>query len=655
MHYGPRAMRRLRPLLWPVLFCLTGLVLAHHETVLHGFAFTQSDLGDTRFNNYVLEHGWRWLTGQVGHQELWSPPFFYPAKNVLAYSDPLLGSGPPYWLWRVLGSPPDTAFQLWVLTVGALNFLTAYLLFRQGFRQPARPASAGAALFAFAGSRINQTMHHQLFPHFWSMLCLLAVAKLFSEREQSERARMGWIWLAALSAAFQLWAGFYLGFFLALGLTVALAWAMAFGSARRAVWWLVRAHPFTLLLAAATSGLVVAPMAQHFLLAAEELGMRSFGEALSMIPSPRAWLHLGQLSWWYGWMSRLPAFQGIPMEHEQRVGFGLLTSALSLFGLWAGRKHAGARLLALSAATLLLLATLFGDFTAWKWVYQYFPGARAIRAVARIGIFLLIPIGLGLSQALSWLAQRGRPFARAALALGALALLEQGETTPAFDKEQNRRDLAQVAKAIPEGCEAFLFSAAQGYGPYWKYQLDGMWAGLERGVPSLNGYSGNAPPGWPFGGVALHGELDERRQEAALQQWARAKKLDPGRLCHVKVGLQEGPYAAQVFSVEVPASLAPGARFLAAITVRNLGRDSWTPQAGFRLGSQSPQDNRNWGGHRVELPQEVPPGAEVTFRFEGTAPAQPGSYSFQWRMLREGVRWFGELSPEVKVRVEPGR
>ncbi|MBI3183453.1 MAG: hypothetical protein HYZ28_15050 [Myxococcales bacterium] len=648
-------MQRLRPYLLPIAFCVGGLVLAHHETVLTGFAFTQNDLGDTRFNNYLLEHGWRWLLRRPGHLSLWDPPFFHPVTNVLAYSDPLLGAGPPYWIWRALGVPPDTSFQLWVLSVGALNFATCYLLLRRGFGQGQLGAAAGSALFAFAGTRINQTMHHQLFPHFWTMICLFAVSRLFSkdEAEKTEQRRILWIWAFALSAALQLWAGYYLGWFLVLGLAVAFAWAMAHAVSRRAILELARGHPYTLFLAAATSGLILAPMATHLFEASKAVGVRTFGEALTMLPAPATWLHLGRFSWLYGWMAKLPAFGRIPMEHEQRVGFGLATSALCAYGLWQCRKSAAGRVMALSGLTLLVAATLFGSFSAWKLVFEYFPGAQAVRAVARISIFLLVPLALGLSEALRAVAQRGKAFAVVALGLGAFSLLEQGQTTPAFDKHRNRFDVSTVAKGVTNECGAFVFSPVQGYGPYWKYQLDAMWASLESGVPTLNGYSGNNPPGWPLGSTNLHSALDEARTAMAIQQWIQQERLDASRICWVKLGLQEGPYAAAFAWQEVPAAMRALERYKVSVTMRNIGSARWMRGQQFRLGSQAPRDNLSFGLNRVELPDDLPPGGTVTFPFEVVAPAAPGRHSFQWRMVRDGVMWFGELTPEVAVTVEP--
>src|SRR5262245_22439071 len=57
-----------------------GLMMAHHPMLLSGLQRVQVNLGDTRFNNYVLEHAYRWLIGARHHGEFWNPPFYYPAR-----------------------------------------------------------------------------------------------------------------------------------------------------------------------------------------------------------------------------------------------------------------------------------------------------------------------------------------------------------------------------------------------------------------------------------------------------------------------------------------------------------------------------------------------------------------------------------------------
>jgi hypothetical protein len=115
---------------------------------------------------------------------------------------------------------------------------------------------------------------------------------------------------------------------------------------------------------------------------------------------------------------------------------------------------------------------------------------------------------------------------------------------------------------------------------------------------------------------------------------------------------------AAFVSQSVPAVMLVGRRYNVSVTMRNTstgaGAGTWTRDSAtpFRLGSEYPRDNFNWGFHRVELPNPVPPGQNVMFSFTVTAPATPGPWHFQWRMLEEAVQWFGAFTADVVVNVQ---
>ena len=137
-----------------------GLMLAFYPTLLSGFHAVQGEPIDTRLNNYILEHGFQWLLGAEHHVSFWGPPVFYPEAGTLAYTDVLLTVGPLYWAWRALGFLPDTAFQLWTLTITCLNFGSAVLLLRHGLQLSPAATCLGATLFSFpspSGSRSSST------------------------------------------------------------------------------------------------------------------------------------------------------------------------------------------------------------------------------------------------------------------------------------------------------------------------------------------------------------------------------------------------------------------------------------------------------------------------------------------------------------------
>src|SRR5206468_12062146 len=103
---------------------------------------------------------------------------------------------------------------------------------------------------------------------------------------------------------------------------------------------------------------------------------------------------------------------------------------------------------------------------------------------------------------------------------------------------------------------------------------------------------------------------------------------------------------AAVFVSQTPAQLTVtvGQHFTVDVTMKNTGRATW-PAGGanpVRLGSQAPQDNTRWGLNRIGLSSDVAPQRDAHFSIAATAPATAGRNAFQWRVLKEGVEWFGD-------------
>jgi hypothetical protein len=102
----------------------------------------------------------------------------------------------------------------------------------------------------------------------------------------------------------------------------------------------------------------------------------------------------------------------------------------------------------------------------------------------------------------------------------------------------------------------------------------------------------------------------------------------------------------------VPSTLTPGQSTAVSITMRNSGTTNWN--ATCRLRSENPTGNAIWGVNTVNLPTSVTAGAQVTFNFTITAPATPGIYNFQWRMMRDGLGSFGALTTNAQINVSTG-
>jgi hypothetical protein len=109
---------------------------------------------------------------------------------------------------------------------------------------------------------------------------------------------------------------------------------------------------------------------------------------------------------------------------------------------------------------------------------------------------------------------------------------------------------------------------------------------------------------------------------------------------------------SEFVSQSVPTTMDAGVNYNVSVTMKNPCGSTWTSDL-YKLGSQNPHDNLTWGTNRVYLPPgtSVGPGNTFTFNYTVTAPSSPGFYNFQWRMVHEGVQWFGEFTPNVVVNV----
>ncbi|MDO8638087.1 MAG: NBR1-Ig-like domain-containing protein [Candidatus Daviesbacteria bacterium] len=100
-----------------------------------------------------------------------------------------------------------------------------------------------------------------------------------------------------------------------------------------------------------------------------------------------------------------------------------------------------------------------------------------------------------------------------------------------------------------------------------------------------------------------------------------------------------------------PSTMTPNQTASVSVTMKNNGNFTWTSAASYRLGTQNPPDVPNWGIGRVNLTSSVAPGSSYPFNFTATAPSSQGTYNFQWKMVQDGVAWFGDTTPNCSINV----
>lgn len=487
------------------------ITIVHHPILFSGFRYTQADLLDSRFNNYLLEHSYQWLTCRAS---FWNPAFCYPEPNLIACSDLMISFAPPYWAARLCGFAPDTAFQIWMLAATAINFLAAYLLLRSGLRFNRESAWTAAILFACAGSRVVQLGHQQLYCQAYVLLALYALLRFSMKR------RFGWAVLAAVAVAAQFWGGFYMGFFLTLAIAIGIAWVIVVKRFEH--------RPFTrrtavkLALAAMIFAMLVASAASHYGSIARQAKAPDTSVIAAMLPTIKAWFYCGDSSVMYRRLN--PFFADLPAPFEQAIGLGLITTIVATIGLWSARRRPLILVVLLTSLSIIMITTRFGETASLWWIIRkVIPGASAIRAVSRIGLLFPIPAALGVAIVLERLRAQRRILIATLVAIVCLA--EQMHHAQAYDKFQMRAEVARITNAIPSDAQAFFFTG--GDSSHWAMdQVDAMTASMESHIPTINGYSGTWPPAIR---TLIMGDMpaNNAKLQKLLNEWIAANHLDP--------------------------------------------------------------------------------------------------------------------------------
>jgi hypothetical protein len=436
----------------------------------------------------------------------------------------MAGYGWWYWPWRAIGSSPEVSYVLWMMLASAMNFFAMLLVLTRLFRIDPSAAAIGAFLFAFGIPRTAQIGHQQLLPQMYVLVMFAGLFWLIRHAKTANPRHIMTAWtVITLGGVVQFYAGFYHLWFAVFGIVALLAASLLFTESRVDALAVFR-RPVPLVAACVLGGLSLWPLLQLYLGALNEAGPRSMETAYQMLPRVQSWFFPGAANWLYGrWVGAMPMFTSLPYPGEHILGIGPVTSVLVAYGLFRWRHTAWGRASLVAIAGLVAITLYYAEsWNPWQLVASFFPGASAIRAVARVALLLLIPASIALAMQMQHIKTRWIKI----LLIGLVAA-EQGMTVTTYeiDAVQHRVDMIADDIAADPGPFYYIHTIDANdrdryTGEEYIAQLDAMWAGLEAGQPTINGYSGNAPPGWmSLYFNSMRNENDLRKIEAQVHTW----------------------------------------------------------------------------------------------------------------------------------------
>jgi len=489
---------------------LANLLLFFRHSIFSGFEQISGDQWDGRLQLAILEH-WHhvWML-----QANWrSPIFFHPLPGALGYNDGYFLYGAVYSLARALGSDWFMAYELVPMAVKLTGYGAFIYLARCILRIRLPYALLGATIFFQLASTAVHLGHDQLLTVAFVPLMLIFLYR-FTTGLLAGSMREMLIFGTATVVFYAAWlmTAFYMAWFFALfAVTATFLYLLIAGSEARMrmLRSIVRAWAAFAVLAAL--GIVVnIPFAMTYLPTAEETGMHGRAELLRYSGTPIDAINVGAANLLYG---RLIVRLGYtnparPGGGERDSGMTpLLLGSFLVAVVYCFRREriVDRRVLqsVLLAVFLVWVASMrWLHFMPWNFVFDYVPGAGAVRVPPRIQ--LLVGFFAVLTATLMF--DRSRWFDRPLLfmALAAVLLVEQYDR--GYGHGMTRAAEGWVFTEIPApppDCRSFFVlraaersASSQSTSNYYDHNVDAMMVAERFNLPTLNGMDSFSPRGW---------------------------------------------------------------------------------------------------------------------------------------------------------------
>lgn len=629
------------------------------------------DLIDSRFNSVILEHLYQWARGEV--PKLWSPAFFYPFENVLAFSDNHFGSGWTYILFRFAGLQREYAYLGWFIVGNLLNFwVTFYVFKRLGFSILA--AGVGAFIFTFALPVLPKEAHAQLTYRFAVPLAFLAMYQFLQSKNIFVFVRVIF-WLLI-----QFLCSIYLGVFLIYLLGImTLVWILSKKEFLFTNWQTGQSYSKTAsciawILTFLLCGAIFSLLYQYQIVSLEYGFKRSVGEIKSMMPTISSYF-IADGSLLTKWIGQL--FTHVPMRHEHQMFFGLgllLVGILGVYYIFRGGDHQ--QLGRVSAWTLFGLIALTFSFNGYS-VYRvllYLPGVGSVRAVSRIVLIMLLPLGIIAAIAIDGVQQRFQIWQTRWAMLVAAVLLVIIE--PIFyqtysthiGKWLDRQSQLKARLSVYDLNDHIIFVTGSSEDPHIKaVELDGMIFAQDRLLPTLNGYSGNLPPGYldPLPCISFQNRLNGyfnlfKNSKLDNDSLVNRVALIPLVPCLSAFAITTNKTINEALASKIRLSLKVEVNtpnLLVAVTIENASDEIFSTlstKGPIRLSWRfipmdidgQRKENPAWI-ERKGLNFALKPGQKEIETLKIALPTQAGRYQLEVSLVQDGIAWFHDLGMVV--------
>jgi hypothetical protein len=495
-----------------LVFCLA---LVDRHQLMNGFSMLPGDRYDSVIAATLLEHWYRVFCGDARWLDA---GYFFPYQRTIAHTDGHFLVGLAYVPFRALRLDPFISTELAALAIKSVGFAGCYLLCRRVFALSFWWALLAAVLFTLNNAMTIHGYRVQLATVAMAPVMALLVwsaAQAFLAGNASRFRTCG----VAAAVLFGAWCitCFYMAWFFAFFSTTFMAAALVLAGVPglALVKQRIAAQAGSVALVATAAVASIGPFVYAYLPKSQETGVRPYSLAWSHTIPPEEILQVGEGNILLGPLYRrflsLVSPDYAPHGEYYNTGVALLLFVLFALGcvqvLRLRRKSGEGLLLPCTViatlATWLLALNLRGH-SAWFFVYEFFPGAKALSVVSSYQMFLALPVVL---VGVAYLSRR-QLAPTFLLVLSALLVAE--ELNRPYMELERRAEIERAAlpHEAPRQCKAFYVSGwpnqagltrfPAAVNTSYAHNVTAMLIAQNAGIPTLNGVASFNPPDWDF-------------------------------------------------------------------------------------------------------------------------------------------------------------
>ncbi len=445
----------------------------------------------------------------------------WPDKDVISYSENLLGAVPLYSIFRIMGFDVLTSFQLWFLLVFYLNYICCWYFLKWLLRNP-YAAMAGALVFAFSMALQSQMTHAQLFSRYFVPLGFLLLLK-FGETLSPRH-----LFLCLLCLTGQFYTGIYLGFMMMVSLFIGFSILIIIHRRKFSTqlvklrWWA------QVVLGFLANAVLLYILLEPYVERSKMVYPTPFDQVLYTIPELKSFLYskTGSLLWKPLESSSLRA-NPVYFDHQIFPGFIAVICTLIAVGVavvhWK-RLEKNTKILFIVGLITFFIFLRIDNFTLYETLY-HLPGFSSMRAIHRIiGIELLF-VSLAVAYIYRFIFSKLNPRYPILFLIGLVLVFavdnyvfpeNRYRTMKASSNQRVDRIVAKI-KTLPK--ESVISYEPDSIDIPFACQIDAMLASQQLGLKCINGYTSTSR--WEYA------HYWNNLSEEGRVQWLQANSIDP--------------------------------------------------------------------------------------------------------------------------------